>query len=58
MYATRRAVDGVAVSTLRVDIAAIRIAHLFAGIALDLRDPKLAHGGRGHHPRPRHPAAA
>ncbi len=42
MYATRRADDGVAVSTLRVDLAAIRTAHLLAGIALDMRHPGLA----------------
>ena len=42
MYATRRADDGVAVSTLRVDLAAIRTAHLLAGIALDMRHPRLA----------------
>ncbi len=42
MYATRRADAGVAVSTLRVDLAAIRTAHLLAGIPLDLRDPRLA----------------
>jgi integrase len=42
MYATRRADDGVAVSTLRVDLAAIRTAHLLAGVALDLRHPRLA----------------
>jgi len=37
--ATRRADQGVAVSTLRVDLAAIYTAHLLAGISLDLRDP-------------------
>jgi len=42
MYATHRADAGVAVSTLRVDLAAIRTAHLLAGIALDLRHPHLA----------------
>ena len=42
MYATRRADDGVAISTLRVDLAAIRTAHLLAGIPLDLRDARLA----------------
>ena len=42
MYATRRADEGVAVSTLRVDLAAIRTAHLLAGVALDLRHPGLA----------------
>ena len=42
MYATWRADDGVAISTLRVDLAAIRTAHLLAGIPLDLRDARLA----------------
>ena len=42
MYVTKRADDGVAVSTLRVDLATIRTAHLLAGIPLDLRDPRLA----------------
>lgn len=42
MYAVRRADAGVAVSTLRVDLAAIRTAHLLAGVALDTRHPGLA----------------
>ena len=42
MYATKRADDAVAISTLRVDLAAIRTAHLLAGIPLDLRYPRLA----------------
>ena len=42
MYATHRADAGVAVSTLRVDLAAIRTAHHLAGIALDMRHPALA----------------
>ena len=42
MYATRRADQGVAVSTLRIDLAAIRTAHLLAGVPLDGRDPRLA----------------
>ena len=41
MYATRRADQGVSVSTLRVDLAAIRTAHLLAGVPLDLHDPRL-----------------
>ena len=41
MFATWRADQDVAVSTLRVDLAAIRTAHLLAGITLDLRDPRL-----------------
>ena len=36
MYATRRADQGVSVSTLRVNLAAIRTAHLLAGVSLDL----------------------
>ena len=42
MYATKRADDGVAVSTLRVDLAAIRTAHLLASVPLDMRHPRLA----------------
>jgi integrase len=41
MYATRRADQGISVSTLRVDLAAIRTAHLLAGVPLDLHDPRL-----------------
>jgi len=41
MYTTRRADQGVSVSTLRVDLAAIRTAHLLAGVPLDLHDPRL-----------------
>jgi hypothetical protein len=37
MLLVRRADDGHAVSTLRVGLAAIRTAHLLAGIPLDLR---------------------
>jgi len=40
-YATHRADQEVAVSTLRVDLAAIRTAHRLAGVPLDLRDPRL-----------------
>jgi len=42
MYAVRRADDGCSLSTIRVDLAAIRTAHLLAAIPLDLRDPRLA----------------
>jgi integrase len=42
MYVVRRADDGLAVSTLRVHLAAIRTAHLLAGVPLDLRHPRLA----------------
>jgi site-specific recombinase XerD len=42
MYLVRRADDGCAVSTLRVGLAAIRTAHLLAGVPLDLRHAALA----------------
>ncbi|MBV9251192.1 MAG: tyrosine-type recombinase/integrase, partial [Acetobacteraceae bacterium] len=42
MYAVRRADDGLAVSSLRVALAAIKTAHLLAGLSLDLRHPRLA----------------
>ena len=42
MYMVRRANDGLAVSSLRVHLAAIRTAQLLAGIPLDLRHPRLA----------------
>jgi integrase len=42
MYAVRRADAGCALSTIRVDLAAIRTAHLLAGVPLDLRDARLA----------------
>lgn len=42
MYIVRRADDGLAVSSLRVALAAIRTAHLLAGRSLDLRHPRLA----------------
>lgn len=42
MYATHRADQGVAVSTLRVNLAAIRTAHRLTGVPLDLADPRLA----------------
>lgn len=42
MYVTRRADDGLAVSSIRVALAAIRTAHLLAGIPLDLRQPRFA----------------
>ena len=42
MYVTRRADDGLAVSSIRVALAAIRTAHLLAGISLDLRQPRFA----------------
>src|SRR5215217_745100 len=42
MYAVRRADAGCALSTIRVDLAAIRTAHRLAGIPLDLRDARLS----------------
>jgi len=42
MYATHRVDQCVAVSTLRVDLAAIRTAHRLASVPLDLADPRLA----------------
>src|SRR5689334_2888628 len=42
MYAVRRADAGCALSTIRVDLAAIATAHRLAGVPLDLRDARLA----------------
>jgi site-specific recombinase XerD len=42
MYVVRCADEGLAVSTLRVHLAAIRTAHLLANVPLDLRHPRLA----------------
>ncbi|HEY2131439.1 MAG TPA: tyrosine-type recombinase/integrase, partial [Acetobacteraceae bacterium] len=42
MYVVRCADQGFAVSSIRVHLAAIRTAHLLAGLALDLRHPRLA----------------
>jgi len=42
MYVTKRADHGLAVSSIRVALAAIRTAHLLAGIPLDLRQPRFA----------------
>jgi hypothetical protein len=39
---TRRADAGCALSTIRVDLAAIHTAHRLAGVPLDLRDARLA----------------
>ena len=41
-YVTKRAHEGCAVATIRVDLAAIRTAHELAGLRLDLREPRLA----------------
>jgi integrase len=42
LYVVQRADDGLAVSSLRVHLAAIRVAHRLAGIPLDPRHPRLA----------------
>jgi hypothetical protein len=42
MYVVRCADHGLAVSSIRVALATIRTAHLLAGLALDLRHPRLA----------------
>ncbi|MDJ0390412.1 tyrosine-type recombinase/integrase [Roseomonas sp. E05] len=41
LYAVHCADRGLSVATLRVHLAAIQAAHRLAGIALDLRDPRL-----------------
>lgn len=56
MYTTRHADDGVAFSTLCLDLAAIRAAQLLAGISLDLHRPRLAMAVEGI-TRPFHQAA-
>lgn len=42
MYAVHCADRGLTVSSLRVALSAIQAAHRLAGVALDLRDPRLA----------------
>ncbi len=42
MYVVRCADAGFAVSSVRVHLAAIRTAHLLAGLSVDLRHPRLA----------------
>jgi hypothetical protein len=42
MYVVRCADAGLAVSSIRVALAAIKTAHLLAGLSLDLRHPRLA----------------
>jgi site-specific recombinase XerD len=42
MYVVRLADQGLAVSSIRVALAAIRTAHLLAGRSIDLRHPRLA----------------
>jgi site-specific recombinase XerD len=42
MYVVRCADAGFAVSSIRVALAAIRTAHLLAGLSVDLRHPRLA----------------
>ena len=62
MYAVRCADRGLAVSSLRVHLAAIQAAHRLAGVALDLRHPRLVmvlEGiARARGTRPRGKAAA
>ncbi len=62
LYVTRRAEDGLAVSSLQVARAAVRAAHRLAGIPLDLDDARLGlvmEGiTRSHGLRPRRQAAA
>jgi len=62
LYLTKRAEDGLAVSSLNVARAAIRAAHRLAGVPLDLADPRLAlvmEGiSRSQAGRPRRQAAA
>ena len=41
MYVVRRADDGLTVSSIRVALAAIRTAHLLAGVPLDLSQPRF-----------------
>lgn len=41
MYIVRRADDGLAVSSIRVALAAIRTAHQLAGVGLDLSQPRF-----------------
>jgi hypothetical protein len=47
MHVVRLADAGLAVSSIRVALAAIRTAHLLAGRAIDLRHPRLAMGVEG-----------
>ena len=62
MYAVRCADRGLAVASLRVHLAAIQAAHRLAGVALDLRHPRLVmvlEGiARDKGTRPRQKAAA
>jgi site-specific recombinase XerD len=61
MYVVHCADQGFAVSSIRVALAAIRTAHLLAGLSLDLRHPRLAMVLQGvtrsKGVRPRHQAA-
>ena len=50
MYAVHAADRGLSLSSLRVALAAIQAAHRLAGIALDLRHPRLVMLARGHRP--------
>jgi integrase len=42
LYVTSRADRGHAVSSIRVALSAIKTAHMYAGMPLDMRDPRLA----------------
>ena len=53
MYVVRCADQGFAVSSIRVHLAAIRTAHLLAGLLARPAPPAPRHGGRRRHPRPR-----
>ena len=57
MYVVRCADQGFAVSSIRVHLAAIRTAHLLAGLSLDLRHPRLAMVVEGVTRVQGHPAA-
>ena len=61
LYLTKRAEDGLAVSSLQVARAAVRAAHRLAGVPLNLDDPKLGLVMEGivrtHGVRPRRQAA-
>ena len=53
MYVVRCADQGFAVSSIRVHLAAIRTAHLLAGLLARPAPPAPRHGGRRRHPRRR-----
>ena len=57
MYVVRCADQGFAVSSIRVHLAAIRTAHLLAGLLARPAPPAPRHGGRRRHPRQGRPPA-